>query len=65
MTVFYGRYRSSPEVYLGQRLEQLSADQPIGAVLQGQEVNEQLQAKFTETAITQRHDTVLQWYKQT
>lgn len=50
----------SPEVNLSKRLKQLSADQPIGAILQGQEVNEKLQTKFTVTAITQRHYTVLQ-----
>lgn len=55
----------SPEIYLSKRLQELSANQPIRAVLQGHQINEQLQAKFTETAIAQRHDTVLWLSKHT
>lgn len=29
-----------PEIYLSKRLQKLSANQPIGAVLQGQQINE-------------------------
>ena len=49
-----------PEVHLGQGLQELRPDQPIGAVPQGQQVDEQLQAQLTQSAAADGHEAVLQ-----